>query len=157
MAKKILVALDESSNSMKAVEYVAKRFQPDTVITLLSVIPDAASGCELDGPSLTPSFEQNKKTFCSLEDTKKMRVKAFMEKAKQVLVKAGFASKDVAVRVRKKKAGIARDVIAEAQKGQYDTLVVGRRGFTGVKRFLFGSVSNKIVQGAEGVSVVVVD
>lgn len=157
MAKKVLVALDESTNSMKAVEYVAKRFQPDTVLTLLSIIPDAASGCELDGPSLTPTFQQSKKTFCSLEDAKKLRVKDFMEKAKQVLVKGGFASKNIAIRIRKKKSGIARDVIAEAKKGQYDTLVVGRRGFSGIKRFLFGSISNKIVQNAEGVSVVVVD
>lgn len=157
MVKKILVALDESNNSMKAVEYVAKRFQPDTVLTLLSIVPDATSGCELDGPSLTPTFQQNKQTFCSLEDTKKMRMKDFMEKAKKVLVKAGFASKDIAIRIRKKKAGIARDIIAEAKKGNYDTLVIGRRGFSGIKRFLFGSVSNKIVQSAEGVSVIVVD
>jgi len=157
MAKKILVALDESTNSMKAVEYVAKRFQPDTVLTLLSIIPDPASGCELHGPSLTPSFKESKHTFCSLEETKKMRVKQFMEKAKQVLVKGGFASKDIAIRIRKKKAGIARDIIEEAKKGHYDTLVIGRRGFSGVKRFLFGSVSNKIVQSAEGMSVVVVD
>ncbi|MBW2566685.1 MAG: universal stress protein, partial [Deltaproteobacteria bacterium] len=58
MAKKILVAVDESKNSMKAVEYVAKSMQPAGTVTLLSVIPDATAACDLDSPSLTPLFKQ---------------------------------------------------------------------------------------------------
>jgi nucleotide-binding universal stress UspA family protein len=157
MAKKFLVAVDESKNSLKAVNYVAKGMQPTGTVTLFSVIPDAAAACDLDGPSLTPLFNQSRKAFCALEDTKKDHLKAFMEKAKQVLVEAGFPSKNVTVKIRKKKAGIARDILKEAQNGKYTTVVLGRRGLSAVREFLFGSVSHKVVQLAKKVSVIVVD
>jgi len=80
-----------------------------------------------------------------------------MKKAEQALVVGGFASKDIAIKVRNKKVGIARDILKEAQHGKYDTLVIGRRGLSGIKQFLFGSVSNKVVQLAKNVSVIVVD
>ena len=157
MAKKILVAVDESKNSMKAVKYVAGGMEKTGTVTLLSVLPDATAACGLDSPSLTPLFKKSKQAFCAIEDTKKDSVKAFTEKAKQVLVEAGFPSKNVAVKIRKKKVGIARDILKEAEQGKYTTLVVGRRGLTGIKQFLLGSVSNKIVQLAKRVSVIVVD
>ncbi len=157
MAKKILLAVDESNNSLKAVNYVAKNMQPTASVTLFSVVPDPTAACGLDSPSLTPLFNKNRKTFCSMEDTKKSSVKAFMEKAKQVLVQGGFPSKNIGIKVRKKKVGIARDILKEAQQGKYDTLVIGRRGLSGIRQFLFGSISNKVVQLAEKVSVIVVD
>ncbi len=157
MAKKILVAVDESKGSMNAVKYVAKSIQSTGTVTLFSVIPDATAACGLDSPSLTPLFQQNKKAFCSIEDTKKDHVEAFVKKAKAVLVEAGFPSKHVTVKVRKKRAGIARDILKEAQNGKYDTIVLGRRGLSAIKEFLFGSVSSKVVQLAKNMSVIVVD
>jgi nucleotide-binding universal stress UspA family protein len=80
-----------------------------------------------------------------------------MQKAKKVLVESGFASKNVAIKILKKKTGIARDVLKEVERGKYDTLVIGRRGLSGVKQFVLGSVSNKIVKFAKKASVIVVD
>ncbi len=157
MAKKILVAVDESKNSLKAVDYVARSMQATGTVTLFSVIPDATAACDLDGPSLTPLFRKSKKAFCAIEDTKKDHLKAFMEKAKKVLVEGGYPSKNVTIKIRKKKTGIARDILKEAQRGKYTTVVIGRRGLSSVKQFLFGSISNKVVQLAKDVSVIVVD
>lgn len=157
MANKILVAVDESKNSMRAVNYVAKDMNPSGTVTLFSVLPDATAACGLDSASLIPLFKENRRAFCAIEDTKKDTVKAFMEKAKAVLVKAGFASKNVAIKVRKKKVGIARDILKESQRGKYDTLVIGRRGLSAVKQFVLGSVSNKVVKFGKKVSVIVVD
>ena len=157
MTKKILVAVDESKNSMKAVNYVARSMQSTGTVTLFTVIPAATAACDLDGPSLTPLFQTSRKAFCAIEDTKKDQLKEFMEKAKKVLVEAGFPSKNVTVKIRKKKAGIARDILKEAQQGKYTTLVLGRRGLSAIKEFVFGSVSQKVVQLAKNVSVIVVD
>lgn len=157
MARKTLVAVDESKNSMKAVDYVPKRMQTTGMVTLFSVIPDPTAACGLDSAALTPLFEENRQTFCAIEGTKKDSVKAFMEKAKQALVMGGFASKDITIKIRKKKVGIARDILKEAQHRKYDTLVIGRRGLSGIKQFLFGSVSNKVVQLAKNLSVIIVD
>ena len=157
MANKILLAVDNSKNALKAIKYVAKTVRPTSTVTLLSVLPDPTAGCELDGPSLAPIFKANVKTFCTIEDAKKSAVEGFMEEAKKTLVKAGFSAKNVAIRIRKKKVGIARDILKEAEKGKYDTLVIGRRGLTGIKQFVFGSVSNKIVQLARGIAIIVVE
>ena len=73
MAKKILVAVDESKNSMNAVKYVAGGMEKTGTVTLFSVLPDATAACGLDSPALTPLFKQSRKTFCAIEDTKKDR------------------------------------------------------------------------------------
>lgn len=157
MVKKILVAVDESKNSMKAVNYVAKGMNSSATVTLLSILPDATAACGLDSPALTPLFKEHIHSFCALEDAKKHSVKAFMEKAKMVLVKGGFPSKNLTIKIRKKKVGIARDILKEAHQGKYDTLVIGRRGLSSIKQFIMGSISNKLVKFAKNVSVIVVD
>ncbi|MBW2108332.1 MAG: universal stress protein [Deltaproteobacteria bacterium] len=157
MAKRILLAVDNSKNSLKAVKYVAGTVNKDARVTMLSILPDPTAGCGLDSPALAPIFKENIKAFCTIEQAKKAAVEGFLQEAKKILVKGGFASKNVAVRIRKKKAGIARDILKEAERGKYDTIVIGRRGLTGIKQFLFGSVSNKVVQLAQKASVIVVD
>jgi nucleotide-binding universal stress UspA family protein len=56
MGQKILVAIDDSENAMRAVELIAKSFTPDHRITLFSVILDTPAICDMNNPSLTPYF-----------------------------------------------------------------------------------------------------
>jgi len=156
MPNKVLVAVDESKNSMRAVKYVAQTMRPDTSIALLSVLPDATAACGLDSPSLTPLFKANRQAFCTIEDQKRYAVQEFMDEAVQVLLDAGFAQKNIKASIRKKKSGIARDILREAKQGGCDTIVLGRKGLSGVKEFLMGSVPTKILSRAEDIAVIVV-
>ena len=108
MENRILIAVDNSKNALKAVKYVAKTARPTSVVTMWSILPDATAACELDGPSLAPIFKENSRAFCAIEDAKKSAVQGFMEEAKKILVKAGLASKNIACRARKKSAAIHR-------------------------------------------------
>lgn len=157
MSKKLLLAVDNSKNSLNAVKYVAQNINPNMQVTILSIIPDPTAACGLDGPSLMPLFKANVQTFCTIEDAKKAAMEGFMDEAKKILVKAGFPEKNVATRIRKKKAGIARDILKETQTGDYDTLVIGRRGLTGIKQFVSGSISHKIMENAKNITVTVVE
>ena len=157
MACKILLALDESKSSLKAIRYVVETMKCEMEITLLSILPDATAACGLDSPSLVPLFRENREAFCSIEDAKREHVQTFMNQARDALVAAGFSPKSVKVKIRKKKKGIAQDIMKEARDGGYDTIVVGRRGLSGIKEFFMGSVSNKVVHSASEMAVIVVD
>jgi len=156
MADRILVAFDDSENALRAVEYVANMFKKDLQITLFSVLPDTASLCDMNSPSLTPYFKEKQAIFCSLEDQKRDLVDEALGKAKKILLKAGFKEGDITFKVQTKKQGVVRDIINEAQAG-YDTIVLGRRGLSGIRDFIFGGVSQKLLHLAQNISVIVVD
>ena len=156
MTEKILVAFDDSENALRAVEYIANMFKKDLQITLFSVLPDTAALCDMNSPSLTPYFKEKQAIFCSLEDQKRDLVEEAQGKAKRILLKAGFKEKDITLKVQTKKQGVVRDIINEAQS-EYDTIVVGRRGLTGTRDFIFGGVSQKLLHLAQDISVTVVD
>ena len=156
MGQKILVAFDDSENAMRAVDYIASSFSKDHEITLLSIIPDTAAICDMDSPSLIPYFLERQASFCVLEDQKRELVNEALHKAKEVLVKAGFDEKNITTKIQTKDKGVVRDIVNEANTG-YDTIVVGRKGHSGVKEFILGNVSQKILHLASDVSLIVVD
>jgi nucleotide-binding universal stress UspA family protein len=156
MAKKILLALDESENAMRAVEFVSQTFTTDHEVTILSVVLDTPTVCEMDSPSLTPYFNSQRDVFCWVEDQKKMMIEEAHNKAKKTLLGAGFDEKKLRTKIESEKKGIAKGVLEEATSG-YDLLVMGRQGVAGEKDFLLGGVPQKIMQRIKGVSVLVVD
>jgi len=156
MAQKIIVAFDDSENAMRAVEHVAKHFSPENEVTLFNVTLDSVMLCDMNSPELTPYFIAQQGTFCSLEDKKKELVKQAMQKAKELLVEAGFDANKITLKIENKKKGVARDIVNMAQSG-FDLLVIGRRGLSGIMEFFLGSVSQKVFQAAKDVSVLVVN
>jgi len=156
MGEKILVAFDDSENAMGAVEYIARTFTKEQQITLFCVVPDTAALCDMNSPSLTPYFVEKQAIFCGLEDQKKELIDEAMQKAKELIMTVGFEEKNITLKVQTKKKGVVRDIINEAHSG-YDTIVLGRRGLSGVKEFILGSVSQKVLHLARDISVIVVD
>ena len=156
MGKKLLVAFDDSKNAMRAVEFVANYFSPDNHVTLFNVIPDTAALCEMNSPELTPYFISQQDSFCILEEKKKSLVAKAQKNATERLVTAGFEKKNIAVKSEIKQSGVARDIIKEARSG-YDVIILGRRGVSGIKDFILGSISQKVFNLAKDISVLVVD
>lgn len=162
MKSKILIAMDGSKNAIKAVEYVARTVGKikGVQITLYHVFPEAPpTDIEKEATLIHhhPSFKKGVEDFRLWLKRKRASMEEVMDKARDILVKAGIAQKDVRVRIEEKKEGIARDILKEAKKGRYDTIVVGRRGLTATKAFFFGSISSKIVQHAKNCTVWVVE
>ena len=153
MGNKVLIALDESENAMRAVTFVCRHIAPDHRVTLMSVVPDTAALCSMNSPGLTPYFMSQKDAFCSLEDKKQQILAEAMETAKGSLIKAGFSSEKITLKTATQKKGVARDILAEAEAG-YDMIVMGRRGISGIQEFIMGSVSNKVLHGAGNIPVI---
>jgi len=156
MAKKILIAIDDSENAQRAAAFVAQTFTPDSRITLFSVVPDTATICEMDSPELTPYFVTQQSSFCTIEAKKRELIENALTHAKNDLLAAGFAAEALKTKVEAKKKGIAQDIAAEAQTG-YDVVVLGRRGISGIKEFFLGSISQKVINAVKDVSVVFVN
>ena len=155
MEKKILVALDESANALRAVQFVSRSFTPDHQVVLFHVVMDTPAVCNINSPELTPLFVQHQISFCSIEEKKKELVDKAMAESKSILMKAGFPQKNITLKMEKLKRGVARDIIAEAKTG-YLAVVMGRRGLSGVAEFFMGSVSQKVVHGTKDLSVILV-
>ena len=156
MNNKLLVAFDDSKNAMRAVDFIINYFTTDHEITLFHVLPDSTALCAMNSPELTPFFLSQQSSFCLLESKKKELIEEAMQKAETKLVNAGFDKKNIKLKIKNRKIGIARDLIAEAQSG-YDVMVLGRRGLSGIKEFIIGSVSQKVLHSVKGVSVMIVD
>jgi nucleotide-binding universal stress UspA family protein len=156
MAQKILIALDDSENALRAVEYVAANFQNHASITLFSVLSDTASLCDMNSPELTPLFKSQQSSFCQLEDKKRSLVNEACQKGKDILSEAGWDPAYVSIKVGPKRKGVARDIILEASQG-YDLVVIGKHGVSGIRDFFLGSVSQKVLQLAKDISVLIVN
>jgi nucleotide-binding universal stress UspA family protein len=156
MENKLLVAFDDSENAMRAVEYIAKYFATDSKITLFNIAQDTAALCDMNSPALTPYFKSQQSAFCTLEEKKKSLVDSALQKARKKLIAAGFEEKNITIKAETKKKGVARDIVKESQSG-YDTIVLGRRGQSGIKDFLLGSVSQKVFHLVKDKSVLVVN
>ena len=156
MEKNILLAFDDSENAMRAVEFTAKSFLLDHRIMLFSVLPDIQTMCDMNNPSLTPYFVSEQMNFCGMEEKRKELMCVAMEKAKKVLIDAGFREDCIQTKMEVLKKGVARDIVEEAKTG-YDTIVMGRRGLSALTEFFVGSVTHKVLHLAKGFSVVLVE
>jgi nucleotide-binding universal stress UspA family protein len=156
MGHKILIAFDESDNARRAVEYIADMFPRDAEITLFSVLQDSAAICDMNSPELTPYFKSQQNAFCVLEDKKKGLVSNAGQRAMEFLVDNGFQKERISVKIKNKKASVAKDIVEEARSG-YDLVVLGRRGLAGIKEYFLGSISQKVLHMAPDVSLLFVN
>ncbi len=154
--QKVLIAFDDSENATRAVSFVARLFSTQTHVTLFNVAQDTAVLCEMNSPELTPYFIAQQSHFCVLEDKKKKIVDQAMDNAVKILLDAGFDRQRIALKIEMKKKGVARDIVNEARSG-HDIIILGRRGVSGIRDFLLGSVSQKVFQLAKDLSVLVVN
>jgi len=80
-----------------------------------------------------------------------------VKKAHELLTKAGVAKDAVVNKFQPKDYDVAEDILNVAAAGKFDTIVMGRRGLSMAKSLVLGSVAHKVVQGAKGCAVIIVE
>jgi len=157
MPQRILIALDGSEISSKIVEFAAKTVSENSFITLFSVIPNVDLLCELDPPFIKGFASEQYPEYCqTIQDEKRRLLEETLQAGKQVFLEAGFKAESISTKIEIMKNDVALTIIEEARTG-YDLIVLGRRGHTGLKKFLFGSVSQKVLQAVKDISVLIVE
>lgn len=156
----ILIALDSSAGAWRAVEYAAETFgkSPGVQVTLFHVLPSLPPAFWDDGHVLQEKeSESRQRLVANWQKEQEAKWRDLVGKAHQRLTAAGLAREAVADKFKPKGYDVAEDIINEAEAGGYDTVVMGRRGLGVAKSLLLGSVTRKVVDGAKGFAVAIVD
>jgi len=145
----LLVAVDGSENSKRAVMYLADFFgdDKDVFITILSIIPEPSEDY----------FATDKKRNEWLAD-QEAAMNSTLAEYKEILLGAGFQENQIELRLVIRQCESIGDAILEEQaKLRCCIVVVGRRGLSHNEEFIFGSTSNKILHHATNCAVMVVE
>jgi nucleotide-binding universal stress UspA family protein len=159
----ILVAVDGSENSDRAVQYVGTVLKgvSDMKITLLHVHRPLPPELLEHGGSENPVAETQ--LSAQLRDDqdawyKKEREAKYgiLTKARDILATAGFDTTRVSLKFGYEE-DVARNILEEARNGGYSTVVVGRHGASQKKRFFGGGVTDQLLGACTGLTIWIVE
>ena len=161
MKTNILIAVDWSKSAMNGVQYVADllKNQQDVSVTLLHVFNPYPYAPPFDAAPLESrgNFEHEKKAW---EATEREHGEKCLARAKTMLTTAGFTEQQIQTKNIKPiqpEYDTAEEILNESEQGNYNTIVLGKRGLSRVQVFLTGSVTEKIVRHAKGHAVWVIE
>ncbi len=158
--KKILIAIDGSEGALKAVDYVGHLFSGmnGLHVALLHVISYLPTSLWDDGHVLTKEErESRKKVVDTWMRNQQSRVEPIFRSATETLVKRGIQPEQIETKGISDSADVAESILEEARDGNYQTLVLGRRGLSPAKRIFMGSVTTKVLNHGAGVAICVVE
>lgn len=153
--KKILLAVDTSPASMKAVEFVASLLGGNgyEVCIFHAILGLGAINFELS--EINEPESPDKIADNCLEAFKTDVMRMFTE-IKEILTASGFESEKISEKIVSGVSSRSEVIVKEAGDGGYSTIVVGRRGLSKVEAFFMGRVSHKVVHVGRNFTVCVV-
>ncbi|MDZ7747221.1 MAG: universal stress protein [Halobacteriales archaeon] len=134
MVINIVVPVDGSEQSQKALEYTYEHF-PDATVTLLHVINPARAG--YGAQAGLPSFSEE-----WYEEAEAAAGELF-EDAK------ADAPESVTIETATEVGQPARTIVEFTDEHEYDQIVIGSHGRKGISRVLLGSVAENVVRRAK--------
>lgn len=130
MYKTILLAADGSDNSIRAAEETLNFINEETEITILNVIDpaDAKNDVLHSGPS-----------------------ESIINKRKEKLAKIIdiYETNNISYKIQYEHGTPNETVLAVANNGQYQLVVLGNRGLNSLQEMVMGSVSHKVAKRSE--------
>jgi len=142
MFDRILVAVDGSEHSKKALNYaleLAKKFEGKiTLIHVYSIVVPLTPSVEM--PS-TPTVTSPASTAIAARiiEEAKQRGKQILDDAEQVVKERGVSVEKVL-----REGDAVKEIVAVAQEGTFDLIIVGHRGLSKLKELFLGAVSEGV-------------
>ncbi len=154
--KKILLAVDASSASTKAVEFVASLLGGHGYeICIFHAIPGLGAIHFDLSEVCTPEIPELNMSDTCLE-TFKLKVARLFQDVKSRLITSGFESGKISEKIISGVSSRSEAIVKEAEDGGFGTIVVGRRGLSKVEAFFMGRVGHEVVYGGKKFTVWVV-
>lgn len=141
----VLVPLDQSDLAEAALAYGAHVVSPEGVMTLLMVLEQPGRGSELAPP---PDGIMSTKPVVGVTDDAAIR--QAWEDAERYLqtVAARLRTPQHEMRTRLEEGRPADRILEVAEDLNIDAIVMSTHGRSGVSRWVFGSVAQKVLSGA---------
>jgi nucleotide-binding universal stress UspA family protein len=150
-SRKILLAVDVSENSHRAVVYTGYFTAfTESEITLYHVVRSFGMGRVKENSILD---EETKERF--VEEVRN-DVPRIFSRYIESLKRCGVARSSISSKHTFPSYSRAADILREAKEGGYGTIVLGRRGLSEAPEFLMGSVANKVLSRAKEITVWIV-
>lgn len=140
--RKILIAVNDSDDALRAVRYVGQVAQSTSGLSihLLCVFPDPP-----------PDFYDRGGTDEAYNEIMKHQGREALHLAISNLEKFGVDKESIITRIELANGKTISQVILDTlNEYQCNTLVVGKRGISRNEEFLFGSISNTIARKTDG-------
>ncbi len=156
--KKTLIALDDSKNAMRAVEYAGQQFggNGDLEIGLVHVLPNLPAIFWDEGHILS---EDEKKDRQKVVDKwiadRKAKMEPVFRKASEMLTKSGIKAAQIRTKSISDSTDVAQSIVEEAKDNGYQTVIVGRCDKSA--KHVLGSVSGRIINMGAGMAITVVE
>lgn len=164
--KRILIAVDDSDASMRAVQYVADTiggqdgFQVRLFHVLPPLPPELLEFIGSSDPTEEARMQATQKAQRAewIKQAKKAEQPIF-KKARAILVEAGFLARQVKGEYFSSvhQQEIPSDILETAQAAHCHTIVVGRESFSGLKRFLRRHIGDALIRKGQGFTIWVVE
>jgi len=139
-SNKVLVCVDASRNALKAVEHVGFMLsETDCAVTIFHAM------ISLRGFVPVEVLEEADELQRLWGEKAGQQIAPFMERAREILLNAGLAKEQIAIKVVNGSQSPAYDILQEALDEGYGTIVLGRRGLSIMKEFLLGSITKKVL------------
>ena len=140
MEKHLLITIGEDRDALYGVRFFSCFFKEKTQTnaTLVYVAPHTESA----GPAgASPKSGQDRE----LSDPNLRKGREALEAGRRLLLDRGFPEKNITTKVMAKRFGTVRDIAIEGERGLYDAVVLGRRGYVVFEKTLASSVSRQIM------------
>jgi nucleotide-binding universal stress UspA family protein len=143
-SRKMLIAVDGSKNSRKAVDYVGNFAAANGAeVTLFNAVREFRLAM-LD--ISTPGGEEiEEKILAELEKD----VQRMFDTYRRRLEKAGVEARGISSKYTLQSRSRSGDILKEAKEGDFGTIVMGRRGLSRVHEFPLGRVTTKVLNRAD--------
>lgn len=142
MLKNVLVPLDGSQVSERALEYARQIIDPEGKLTLLTVIDMPDYPAAMFYPAGIATYELSKETA---QNELVPQAQEYLKRIAETLTEKGLQD----VRTEAVIGEPACSIVEQADKLDVDAIVMSTHGRTGVSRWLFGSVANKVLNSTE--------
>ncbi len=142
---KILVCTDGSAQSEKALREalnIAGGCSVDEV-SIITVYEDRYNFPETTTDRI-PLTRTDIERFSKINEQEKEEKQEALNKAARM-----FAEKNINVKTMLECGHPSETIARVAEEGNYDIIVIGNRGYGGLKKFFLGSVSNAVLQEAK--------